>query len=115
MGNVMGETTQQVRTRHDYEEKLLLCKKNLVDRMVVLAKENMHGIQLQAFLLSFKFGVNKCVTARSMNVSRQSIQIRNKRAVRRLRKLIYTDRASIVLIAEMQRLRRILATLDVAC
>jgi hypothetical protein len=105
----------ETRQIHDYEEKLEFTKKRLVARMVQLAKENMGGIQLQAFLLSFQFGVNKCVTARSMKVSRQSIQIRNKRAIRRLKGLIYTDKTCIVLIAEMQRLRRRLVELDEVC
>lgn len=100
---------------HGYEEKLGLTKKKLVQRMFDLAKSNMSGIQLDAFMLSFKFGVNKCVTSRSMKVSRQSIQIRNKRAIRRLKKLIYTDKQSIVLIAEMQQLRQRIAEMDVLC
>ena len=107
-----GMTNAQISVLHAYKDKLDAVKKDLVKRIMWLATENMDGIQLQAFMYSFRFGINKCVTARTMKVSRQSIQIRNKRAIHRLKKLIYTDGKSLALIAEMQRLRKAISEYD---
>jgi hypothetical protein len=99
-------------TLHGYMDKLDDCKKLLIKRIMAIANESMEGIQLQAFLYSFQYGINKCVAARTMKVSRQSIQIRNKRAIRKIKKIIFTDPKCLVLIAEMQRLRRKISELD---
>lgn len=113
--NTVRRTDAEVEILHGYEEQLEKTKKRLVSRIMELAQANMVGIQLQAFMLSFEFGVNKSVMARSMNVSRQSIQIRNKRAIRRLKRLIFTDKASVAIMAEMQWLRKRIVELDSAC
>ena len=106
VSNTQGRTLFETHIAHQYEEKLEQTRKDLAARILVLAKEHMKGIQLQAFLLSFQFGVNKCATARSMKVSRQSIQIRNRRAIRKLKRLIFMDGKCRVFMAEMMRLRR---------
>lgn len=105
-------TLAQTAVLHGYKDKLDVVKKELIKRIMKIANDNMKGIQLQAFMMSFKFGVNKCVTARTMKVSRQSIQIRNKRAIRKVKKLVFLDKVSRGLIAEMQRLRAAISDMD---
>jgi hypothetical protein len=105
-------TPTETAVLHGYKDKLDVVKKALIQRIMKIANDNMKGIQLQAFMMSFKFGVNKCVTARTMKVSRQSIQIRNKRAIRKVKKLVFLDPKSRTLIAEMQRLRSAISEFD---
>lgn len=106
LSNTRSMSNFETHVLHSYKDKLEVVKRDLVKMIVIMAKEHMNGIQLEAFLLSFQYGVNKCAVSRSMKVSRQSIQIRNKRAVRKLKKLIYLDKSCIRLIAEMRRLQR---------
>lgn len=112
INNMQDVPLSEVRLIHSYRDKLDECKKNLLKRIIFLAKKHMKGIQLEAFLLTFKMGVNKCETSRMYKVSRQSIQIRNKRAVKKVKKLLYQDIKAIQLIAEMQRLRKKLVEID---
>jgi len=110
--NLPSLTNHEVSTLHAYKDKLDAVKKVLIKRIMLMAEDNMDGIQLEAFMHTFRFGINKCVTARSMKVSRQSIQIRNKRAIRKVKKLLFTDPKSLALVAEMQRLRKAIADYD---
>ena len=112
INNVQAKSPNQVAIIHAYKDKLETTKKNLVKRIFTLAKKHMSGIQLEIFLLSFKYGINKCQTSKSLKVSRQSVQIRNRRAIRKMKKILYKDMKTRVLLAEMQRIREKLKDID---
>ena len=97
---------------HQYRDKLDEVKAKLVRRILFLAKNNMTGIQYETFMLTFKFGVNKCRMGRMYDASRQSIQIRMRRAIKILRSRIFQDKACIVFLAEWNRLEKKLIELD---
>ncbi len=110
--NIQGMSTNETRKLHTMQDRLDAIKRELVQRIMYLARKNMTGIQLQAFLLAFQMDVNKCEISRMYKVSRQSIQIRNKRAIRKLKKLLYEDINCIRMVAEMQYLRKHISEMD---
>jgi DNA-directed RNA polymerase specialized sigma24 family protein len=106
VGNFQEMSEGDTQTIHSLEDDLDASKVELVKCIMAVAKKSMNGVQLQAFMMSFKLGVSKCELGRIFGVSRQSIQIRNRRALRRLKQAVYKDQKCRKCLADMQEIRR---------